>query len=681
MNLIKAENSSFKRGLLKNQLYCHSERSEESVAYATSRINREILRLTTQDDIVKTFFNGLKFVFLFLLILMTISFFDLKKAKAIVLPSQTVVINEVEYDPPQSGTDSAYEWFELYNKSLGDIPLDGWTITDNSQTDEIPSFNLKSKNFLVIAASEDGFKINFTDLPGNFIDMGESIGGGLSNTGDHLILKDQDGNIIDQISWGNDKSVLDPAISKYLEGHSIERKPVGIDTNSSTDFIDQPNPTPGSGIPQSVILQNPRIDNASIILEWSKADSESFAGYEIYLSEKSGEIGHITDYLDGVKNNFYQIDNLDTGLSYFLTIRNYNLDGNYSDSNQVSATLPIIYSKSIIINEVLPHPENGANNEFIELYNSGDEEVDLSDWFLDDAEGDSTPFKIPDKLLDFPGWTARILPGEYKVFYRYQTGIALNDSGGDTARLLFPDGKMAYAVTYKDYATLGFSCIRGSTDICSWTTTPTAGEVNIISLPKIDDPVLETEPVINTIPIEISTGDYQNYLDKLVKIRGKVISTSGNTFYLDDGSGVIKVYIQEKTGIVKPEMHRNDIFEIIGVVDLYGQTWRILPRTLNDIALIEKAPVVTKTATAKKTVVKKVVSKAVTAVKSPLISKAVAAASTSPPAENNDKNNTLSQLIKTSIGLAILFLVFLIIKILHQPKVKSIGGHFGDDET
>lgn len=618
------------------------------------------------------FFNGLKFVFLFLLILTATSFFGLKKAKAaeepppIVIPPK-VVINEVYYK-------GLKEWIELYNAGDAIVDISGWQICDHLPTEHCGTLNSALEtdflpgSFIIISHSEgdlNGWSVNPSVkkiyYEGNKIAFNDT-------GGDTVILKDDSINVIDQITYlGNECET----------GESLERRPSGFDTGGASDFIIQLNPTPGSGIPQSVILQNPKINNTSIILEWSKADSTSFAGYEIYLSEKSGEIGYIIDYLDEdeVENDFYRIDNLDAGLSYFFTIRNYNLAGNYSDSSQVSIFLPIIYSKAIIINEILPRPENGADNEFIELYNSGNIEVDLSGWFLDDAEGGSTPFKIPDKLLDFPDWTPNIQSGEYKIFYRYQTGIALNDSGGDSARLLYPNGKIAYSISYNESALLGFSFARGPTDICLWTTTPTPRAKNIITAPVIVTDQTD-EPVINAIPIEISTGDFENYLDKLVKIRGKVISTSGNTFYLDDGSGVIKVYIQEKTGIEKPEMHRNDIFEIIGVVDLYGQTWRILPRILNDITLIEKAPVVTK-----KTTIKKVASKAVTTVKSPLISKAVAAASTSPPNENKDKNNTLSQLIKTSIGLAILFLIFLIIKILNQPKLKSIGGHFGDDET
>lgn len=316
-------------------------------------------------------------------------------------------------------------------------------------------------------------------------------------------------------------------------------------------------------------------------------------------------------------------------------------------------------TSSLILSELLPNPVGeDVVGEWIEIYNPSDNRVVLSRFFLD--------------KYSIPSGTS-IDPRSFLVLPRSQTETVLNNTG-DTISLFFPGGLLINKTIYGQ-SMEGLSWALGSDGKWSWTTTPTPRAKNVITVPVIVTDQTD-EPIINTIPIEISTGDHQNYLDKLVKIRGKVISTSGNTFYLDDGSGVVKVYIQEKTGIEKPEMHRNDIFEIIGVVDLYGQTWRVLPRILDDIILIETAPVVTKV-----TATKKVVAKVVTAAKSPLISKAVAAASTSPPPENKDKNSSLIQLIMTSIGLAVLSLFFLIIKILNQPKVKSIGGHFGDDET
>lgn len=645
-------------------------------------------------NLIKVGKSSFKFIVLFLIILTTIIFFDLKKVKAIVPSNQKIVISEVYYNP--IGTDTGQEWIVIYNVGE-DINLNNYQLSASSSNYTFPNINLDSQNSITIHWNATG-NDSATDLYTNTIANADITYNNMGNTSGSVALFIEAKNsstIIDFLEYGSSGQTWEPTaisasvniwtkpdfIQSVLEGYSLERKPINQDTNTSVNFVAKSQILPPD-LPQLTFPTNGQnlVNPSKINFSWIKVLG---VNYEFILSDNNMMFGDgilsdwTIDQVDLNSGTYELVDSLDFGTYYWQIIASNSEESTPSLIFSFTISKPI-YSKSIIINEICPHPENGADNEFIELYNTGTKPVDISGWFLDDIEGGSTPFRIPDD-------TPFILSGEYRTFYKNtiepKTGIILNDDG-DMARLLYPNNEVADTLSYSK-ADLGLSCARGPTDICLWTTTPTPKAKNVITVPVIVADQTD-EPVINTVPIEIPTGDYQNYLDKLVKIRGKVISTSGNTFYLDDGSGVIKVYIQEKTGIDKPEMHRNDIFEIIGVVDLYGQTWRILPRTLNDIILIEQAPVVTKTATAKKTVAKKVVSKAVTVAKSPLISKAVAAAATSPPDKNTDKNDTLSQIVKTSLGLAVMLLVFLIFKLWHQPKTKTsrqLGGHFGDDET
>lgn len=82
-------------------------------------------------------------------------------------------------------------------------------------------------------------------------------------------------------------------------------------------------------------------------------------------------------------------------------------------------------------------------DEWIELYNAGSTVVDLSGWFLDDAEGDSTPYRIPAGTV--------LQPGAFAVFYRQETGLTLNDDG-DEVRLLDPNGDLMDAVVFGELA-------------------------------------------------------------------------------------------------------------------------------------------------------------------------------------------------------------------------------------
>ena len=106
-----------------------------------------------------------------------------------------VVISEVMYDPPQTGVDSDYEWVELFNPTGAAVDLSGWKLQDNSVQDLIPSFVLDPGQYLVVAATQTGFDANFPGFSGNLRSLENSIGGGLSNTGDRVLLLDAGGNV------------------------------------------------------------------------------------------------------------------------------------------------------------------------------------------------------------------------------------------------------------------------------------------------------------------------------------------------------------------------------------------------------------------------------------------------------------------------------------------------------
>lgn len=570
-----------------------------------------------------------------------------------------VVINKVYSHP---NTDEV-EWIELFNINLQSISLTGYTIEDGTAIPkDLSSYSIPVGGYLVLKKGTD---FSF----------------GLNDSGDIIKLKELD-NLVDQVTYGNwdDGNIADNAPTPS-QGQSIARFPNGQDTDMASDFIIQDNPT-------SVILEDPEIDGDFVLLAWSKAEKSDFSKYEIFQSNDSGELGEKIVEIDEVENNFYEIEDLNSGLKYDFVIKNYNLAGVYNYSNQVSVILPIIYPKTVIVNEILPHPENGLENEFIELYNSGDKDVDLSGWFLDDGEEGSQPYPIPAGTI--------ILSGEYKVFYKSQTNIALNDSG-DTARLLFPDSQIASSRVYNEYADVGLSWARGLTGVWQWTTTPTAEKINVMTAvvaeeENIDSQEEENIP-INTTPVEIKTGEIQNYENYLVKITGVVVETSGNTFYLDDGSGQAKVYIQESTGIEKPPMHRGDIFEIMGIIDLYRGVWRVLPQRKEDIKLIkaisaqndeEAKSSVAKATSAKSSTAKKSTA-AVTKARSPTTQKVAGTNSQDMQTKiQSYRSSFWIQMTKAVSGLSVILLILLIVKIVQVKREspfinKPLGGDFGDD--
>ncbi|MBI2034250.1 MAG: lamin tail domain-containing protein, partial [Candidatus Levybacteria bacterium] len=163
-------------------------------------------------------------------------------------------INEVYYDPDSAHTvggpdgDNNSEWIELYNPTGSTINVKDWKVTDNSGTERTVSTsnrNIGPGEFAMLAKAANVRTLWSVD-ESQFIAIGEIFGNGLANTGDRVILKDNLGNIIDQMSYGTDTTVLSPSASDVSDGHSLERDPDGLDTNTAADFVDRTTPTPGT---------------------------------------------------------------------------------------------------------------------------------------------------------------------------------------------------------------------------------------------------------------------------------------------------------------------------------------------------------------------------------------------------------------------------------------------------
>lgn len=162
-------------------------------------------------------------------------------------PSE-IVINEVYYDVDSShGSETTNEWIELYNPTESSIDISNWTINDNTTTRTIPSTSaIPGKGIVLISPNSSTW--DYWTIDSGVTKIVMSIGNGLSNTGDKLILKDSSGTTIDSTSYGGNIDIWNPAADDVAEGHSLERNPGGTDTDSAGDFIDQETPTPGKTI-------------------------------------------------------------------------------------------------------------------------------------------------------------------------------------------------------------------------------------------------------------------------------------------------------------------------------------------------------------------------------------------------------------------------------------------------
>ena len=89
------------------------------------------------------------------------------------------------------------------------------------------------------------------------------------------------------------------------------------------------------------------------------------------------------------------------------------------------------------------------------------------------------------------------------------------------------------------------------------------------------------------VSVEVKTGGVGELLEgQLVKISGSVVDPSGSTFYVDDGSGRVRIVVKASTGIQKPRTATGTIVNVVGVVSQTKSGYRILPRFQDDIVVV-----------------------------------------------------------------------------------------------
>jgi Lamin Tail Domain len=159
---------------------------------------------------------------------------------ATLVPSDSqVLISEFLYAPAPGGS----EWVELYNAGDEPIVLSGWSLFDNFEGFELAAHVLAPGAYLTVLSSG----ALPTGLRSGLMSPTGTIGNGLANDGDRVLLLDASGRLVDALSYGDDGSVFSPALSLSSEGLSLSRRAGNPDTDAASDF-EEASPTPGRGL-------------------------------------------------------------------------------------------------------------------------------------------------------------------------------------------------------------------------------------------------------------------------------------------------------------------------------------------------------------------------------------------------------------------------------------------------
>lgn len=106
-----------------------------------------------------------------------------------------VVISEIMYNPPESGTDSL-EYIEFLNTGNAAVDVSGWTLTGVVFTFPAGS-SIPAAGYAVVAVNANAFNGIFGFTPFQW------TSGGLSNTGEAIAITDAGGTEVDRVTYTN----------------------------------------------------------------------------------------------------------------------------------------------------------------------------------------------------------------------------------------------------------------------------------------------------------------------------------------------------------------------------------------------------------------------------------------------------------------------------------------------
>ena len=120
-----------------------------------------------------------------------------------------------------------------------------------------------------------------------------------------------------------------------------------VNATDGTNFATNPsaNPTTNPHIisvnmhPTPVTLSNPTsITESSMQLNWTQNTDDDFGNYTIYESAANETLGTVIYTITQQQLAYYNVTGLTANTTYYFTVRIYDSDGLYSDSNQVAGT-------------------------------------------------------------------------------------------------------------------------------------------------------------------------------------------------------------------------------------------------------------------------------------------------------------------------------------------------------
>lgn len=315
------------------------------------------------------------------------------------------VISEVQTG---SAADAGQEFVELYNPTGAAIILDGWQLQYKSAT----GTSWSKKAGLNGSLASHGFWLVSSS---SYLPQADALfASGLSGTAGHVRLVDSAGSAIDTVGWGKTANAAETSPAPAPGGgQSIERVPGWLTEDG------------GNGVDSG--------DNSQDFVLRDQPDPQS--------SSAQAEVPQPRP------------------------------DQPATTAGDDTAAAPVEYP-ALQITELLPDPaspQTDAADEFIELFNPGNDAVNVGGYVLKTGSNFHASYILPQRVIE---------PQAYLAVYSAASRLSLPNSGG-AVQLYSPAGEMMEQTASYGTAKPG-QAFAADGDQWSWTLQPTPGDVNIM---------------------------------------------------------------------------------------------------------------------------------------------------------------------------------------------------------
>jgi len=459
-----------------------------------------------------------------------------------------VVINEVAWMGNEDSSSS--EWIELKNLEGEDIDLEGWILEIDDKEIELEG-EIEEDGFYLLERTDDN---SIEDVEADLIYKGS-----LSNNGEDLVLRNADGDKIDELDFDDGWPAGDNGTKQTMERSEDEEwqnseKPGGTPGEDNSDgpkeedqkcsvdaqpdlkkvIINEIFPDPEENEEENEWIEIINLSSSDIDLEGcfladeNLFEKQDLGDYFVFDSDDEIEPGNFKvverkDFDFGMNNGGEKVYFLDGEGGVLDKISYEDAEENFSYSlNEKGDWMwsPILtpgeinqfpeiqeYSRKLEITELMPNPEgDDKNKEWVEILNSDKDEIDLGKWYF---------INQSNKIFELDGLEIKSNK-RLKVEIKNTTFTLRNSEG--SLQLIDPNNEVVDTVSYSNSAKQGSSLNKNSNNKWEWSIFSTPGKENKLNNEptyKVDIP----DKIYEDVKVELKIEKVEDEDDEDLKYR------------------------------------------------------------------------------------------------------------------------------------------------------------------